>query len=167
MMKFIRTLSHGLTIASVLFASTGAVQAETVMTDHQHGHAEKQHAVSELSLDHGKKWQTDAPLRRGMQHINDAVMHAVPAYHDDTLSKSEADELAGQINAQIEYMIANCKLEPAADATLHVLIGKLLTGAASLENDPLSSQGLPHIVSTLHQYSEYFAHPGLNKTTEK
>ena len=111
------------------------------MADHQHSHAQNEHAASGLSLDHGKKWQTDAPLRQGMQSINDAVMKAVPAYHQETLTKTDADELARQINDQVNYLVANCKLEPGADATLHVLIGDLLTGAAKVSNEPLSPAG--------------------------
>ena len=138
------------------------VLAETGMTGHQRDHhARKALEASKLSLDHGKKWQTDAPLRHGMQRINDAVLQAVPAYHKDSLTLPEAGKLSSEINTQVAYMIANCKLEPTADATLHVFIGDLLAGAARMEGDPASPQGLPHIVRTLDQYTKYFDHPGL------
>lgn len=167
MMILIRGLSLGLAIGTVFISNAVIVQAETAATDHQHGHAQEEHDASVLRLDHGNKWQTDAPLRQGMQRINDAVTQAVPAYHDDALTKSEADTLARQINEQVAYLVANCKLEPDADATLHVLIGQLLAGVANLEKDPLSPQGLPYMVNTLHQYMEYFDQPVLNKKTEK
>lgn len=135
------------------------LMAETSVTEaHQHGHDE--HATSMLSLDQGKKWQTDAPLRQGMKNINDAVMNAVSAFHNQTLTKTDAVKLAEYINGQVEYLVANCKLEPQADAVLHVFIGDLLTGADKLSKEPLSNQGLPHIVKVLQQYPNYFDHQG-------
>lgn len=64
--------------------------AETSAQDTlQHKH--EGHAASELSLNQGKKWQTDAPLRQGMQSINLAVQKAVPGFHHDTLTKQDAE----------------------------------------------------------------------------
>ncbi len=143
------------------------MQAETSMADHQHSHGQSEHTASGLSLDHGQKWKTDVPLRKGMQSISDAVMNSVPAYHHDTLNKADAEQLASHINDQVNYLIANCKLEPGADATLHVLIGELLTAATKVSSEPSSPQGMPHLVKTLQLYPDYFEHQGWNKITEK
>ena len=151
----------------VIFANTASLRAEMNITGNQHSHEQNEHVASELSLDYGKKWQTDAPLRQGMQSINEAVMRVVPTYHQATLAKTDADELAREINDQVNYIVANCKLEPGADATLHVLIGDLLTGAAGISNDPLSSQGVPHLVRALQLYPDYFEHKGWRRFTEK
>jgi hypothetical protein len=146
--------------------NAGVVMAEASKTDHQHSHAADEHTASGLSLDQGKKWETDAALRRGMKSINDAAMEAVPAYHHDELTKADAEKLAKHIDQQVSYLVANCTLEPGADATLHVLIGDLLTAAARMSNDPLSPQGLPNIVKALQQYPDYFDHQGWHKMTE-
>lgn len=156
------TPAVSLALGVVCTSMAAGVLAETGMTGHQHDqHAHQAPEASKLSLDHGKKWQTDMPLRQSMQRINDAVLQAVPAYHNDSMTPAEAGKLSSEINTQIAYMIANCKLEPAADATLHVFIGELLAGAARMKDEPASPQGLPHIVRTLDQYTEYFDHPGL------
>jgi len=154
--RFLIALISGLCI----FFNAGILLAETNMADHQHSHEDL--AASDLRLDHGEKWHTDAALRQGMQTINDAVMNAVPAYHNETLTKTDAGILAKKINAQVSYLIENCKLEPGADATLHVFIGDLLTAAARLSDEPLSGEGLPVMVKTLRQYPIYFDHPGWN-----
>ncbi|MCW8956508.1 MAG: hypothetical protein OQL09_06465 [Gammaproteobacteria bacterium] len=146
-------VSLGLTLAI-----TAPLRAETGADDHQHGHDE--HGASGLSLNQGKKWQTDAPLRQGMNSINEAVKKAVPAFHHDELNKADAKQLAKHINDQVNYLVANCKLEPQADATLHVLIGELLTSADKLSRDPLSNQGMPGLVKALMQYPNYFEHQG-------
>ncbi|MCW9013367.1 MAG: hypothetical protein OQL06_06250 [Gammaproteobacteria bacterium] len=138
-----------------------SVKAETGTTvAHQHHHDE--HAVSSLQLNQGKKWSTDAPLREGMQSINKAAMEATTAFHHDALTKSDAEKLAQHINNTVNYLVANCKLEPQADAVLHVLIGDLLSAADTLSNQPLSSQGLPRIINTLQLYPKYFEHKDWN-----
>ena len=167
MMKSIRNFWLVLISSVIFFANTGHLQAETSVSDHQHNHGQSEHTASGLSLDQGQKWKTDAPLRQGMQSINDAVMKTVPAYHDETLTKTDAEQLARHINDQVNYLIANCKLEPGADATLHVLIGDLLTAATKVENEPLSHQGMPHLVKTLQLYPDYFEHHGWNEIAEK
>jgi len=167
MMKSIHTKWFVLISSFMLIANAGLLQAETNMTDHQHSQGHNKPAASELNLDHGKKWKTDEPLRRGMYSINHAVMNAVPAYHHKKLTKSDTEKLARYINDQVNFLVANCKLEPAADATLHVLIGDLLTAAATAANEPLSPRGLPHLIKTLELYPEYFEHQNWGKHTEK
>lgn len=167
MMKSIHRLWLALISSFIIFANLGTLQAETSMSDHQHSHGQSEHAASGLSLDHGQKWKTDAPLRQGMQSISDAVMKTVPAYHAETLTKIDAEQLARHINDQVNYLVANCKLEPGADATLHVLIGDMLTAATKVANEPLSSQGMLHLVKTLQLYPDYFEHQGWNEITEK
>lgn len=143
----------------LLLAGSSGVLAQATMSDHQHGDAHAEDTA--LSLDHGEKWQTDAPLRQGMESINAAVMDAAPAYHHETLTKADSEKLAAEINTQVNYLIENCELEPGADATLHVLIGDLLTAANEVSVDPMSKQGMPSLVKTMQQYQDYFEHPGL------
>lgn len=160
MQKLLRRLLLVLVASYITLTNTDILLAETGITDHQHSHSHDQQAASGLTLDQGEKWKTDVPLRQGMQSINEAAMNAVPAYHNQTLTKIEGEKLAKDINDQVNYMVANCKLEPAADATLHVLIGDLLTAAAEVKKNPLSQQGLPHIVRALQLYPDYFDHQG-------
>lgn len=156
-MKLLLKLPAAIISGFLLFTHSGFTLAET---DHQHNHAQNQHAVTDLSLNHGEKWKTDAPLRQGMQSINASVKNAVEDYHQQKLTKAQSAELATQINAQVNYMVENCKLEPAADATLHVLIGDLLNAADKVSKDPMSGQGMPQLVKTLMLYPKYFDHPG-------
>lgn len=164
-MKITQKLLIALISGSFIFFKAGILLAENNVTNHKHGH--DNHAVSGLSLDSGNKWKTDAALRQGMQSINEAAMNAVAAYHHNDLTKTDAEKLAKQINDQVNYLVANCKLETGADATLHVLIGNLLTATAKLSDEPLSGQGLPVIVKTLQQYPDFFDHHGWNELKRK
>lgn len=156
-MKLHHRISALISASCLSLLITMPVMAETSEHDaHQH----EGHAASALSLNQGAKWHSDAPLRQGMQSINDAVINAVPDFHRDALTKPDAEKLASHINKQVEYLVANCKLEPQADAVLHVFIGDLLAGADELAKQPLSMQGLPRIVGVLQQYPNYFDQPG-------
>lgn len=164
-MKISQKLLMALVSSFFIFFKAGILLAESNMADHKHGH--ENHAVSGLSLNNGEKWKTDAALRQGMQRINDATMKAVPAFHHDTMTKTDAVNLAKQINDQVNYLMTNCSLLPEADAILHVLIRDLLTATAKLSDEPLSGQGLPVIVKTLQQYPVFFDHPGWNEFKRK
>lgn len=157
-MKLNRRLLIAFAATCLSLTITAPLKAETNAADHSHGHDE--HAAAGLSLDQGKKWQTDAPLRQGMLSIKDAAMKAAGAFHHDALTKPDAEKLAKHVNDQVAYLVANCKLEPQADATLHVLIGEMLQGAEILSKKPLSADGLPKIIKTLQMYPDYFNHPG-------
>lgn len=129
----------------------------TVAQNSAHQHSD--HGAPALTLNNGQKWQSDGPLRQGMEKINNAVIKAVPAFHQDTLTKFDAEQLANEINQQVEYLVQNCKLSPQADAVLHVIIADLVAGANVLTTHPLSMQGLPRIVGALQQYPKYFEQP--------
>ena len=164
-MKSFHKILFVLVSFGVTLAGSVALRAETSPADHQHGH--DAHAAAALSLDQGKKWQTDAPLRRGMQSINAAVKNAIPAFHHGELGRADAERLAQHVNDQVSYLVANCKLEPKADVVLHVLIGEMLGAADKLSKDPLSDQGLPGLVNALQQYPVYFEHQGWSGITHE
>jgi hypothetical protein len=147
-------LNKLLTSAIITLAITTPLQAETLAT----GHGHDQHANALLTLDNGKKWQSDAPLRQGMQSISDAVMKNIAAFHHGKLTQADAEKLAKHINDQVTFLITNCKLESKADAALHAIIGELLSGAGAMTKDPQSMQGMPTLVNALLQYPEYFVH---------
>ncbi len=69
-MRVVPSLVTAVTLAA-LNLGPAALAADT----HAHGHGA---APAKLQLDHGKKWATDAPLRRGMEAIREAV-HGAPA----------------------------------------------------------------------------------------
>ena len=154
-MKSFNTLSAILVTTSL---SLGHIDAASAVEQHQH--TNKQHTSFTMQLNQGQKWKTDSTLRQGMKRINNNVIKAKPAFNAETLTAPDAKILAKYINQEIEYIITNCKLEPMADSTLHVLIGELLHGTKILGKEPLSAEGLPRIINALNTYPEYFNHPG-------
>ena len=130
------------------FALALAGAAAAAGESHEHGHGAGE---AKLVLDHGKKWQTDAPLRKGMENIR-----AVLA----TGQKPEA--LAELVNAEVAYIVQNCKLPEDADAQLHLLIAELLAGADAMKGEQ-PREGAERVAKALDRYGEFFEHPGWRK----
>lgn len=131
-------------------ASVGVPQdAHTESAAHAESHA--------LQLDAGRRWATDAPLRQGMTAIRALVE---PLGAGQRLEPGQGARVAQGIREQVNFLVANCKLAPQADATLHVLIGDLLRGAAELEQPGADARGVATIRAALALYPQYFDHPG-------
>jgi hypothetical protein len=122
---------------------------------HLHGNGHSHEARGELQLNAGQKWDTDQPLRAGMDRIRELVSAARPDG-----SATEMQALASGIQQQVDYLTANCKLSPAADETLHVMIADFLEGAdlVTQKNDP--QRGIAVMRKALETYPKYFNHAG-------
>jgi hypothetical protein len=132
-------------------AQPGASPASAHGHEHDHdGHA----AVAAPTLDDGRKWAIDAPLRTGMEGIQ-ALVAATGGQVPDA---GQATTLAAGIRDQIGYLFANCRLEPRADAVLHALLADLVRAADDLAGD--RAAGIARIRDALAQYPRYFDHPG-------
>jgi len=70
----------------------------------------------------------------------------------------QARAIAAGVHEQLAYLVANCKLDPAADAVLHALLADLVKGADGLTVD--GEAGMALIRHALDQYPRYFDHPG-------
>lgn len=139
-------------------AGVGAVALLHLYGPAEHGHG--QHGMPELVLNDGKRWATDAPLRQGLERIRDAVAPIVAPSATRPLTNAEATALSVAIKDQVQYLVENCKLEPKADAALHVLLNDFLQGADALAVDPASMPALKRIMRALHLYPQYFDHQG-------
>jgi len=134
-----------------------AQEGEAAAEPEHHAHAA--HGVPPEPVG-GQRWATDAPLREAMLRVRDSVAARTDAFHQGTLSAAEANALASVVEAEVQFMIVNCELEPQPDAALHVLIGRMLGAAGALRSDPESAEGLPQLVAVLHDYGVTFDHSG-------
>ena len=140
------------------FAVAAALGSASARATGQHETGHGQHAThaeaeSALQLDNGKLWGTDAPLRESMERIRAALKaRRAPGGSSETLAR-EIDEAIG-------HMVRNCKLPPRADATLHVLIGRLGAASGALRAQPQSNEPPDEVAAVLALYPKYFEHPG-------
>lgn len=152
-MKLLR-LSHVVLASLIIGLSAPAMPAES----HHHHEA----PVGGLQLNHGKKWETDAPLRQGMAAIQGELAGKLPAIRTGNLSEEAYGALGRAIEAQVGGIVSQCKLEPEADAMLHIVIGQLSQAADVMQG---KAKGKPadaayRAVMTLDSYGKYFNHPG-------
>lgn len=146
----------GMTLGLAVGAATNAAAAASA---HEHDHGG---GATSLMLDDGAKWAVDAPLSRAMSTIRNAVHAELDEIHADKLPNEGYLALAGTISGQVSYMIENCKLEPAADAQLHLLIADLLEGVAAMEGEKAQASpraGAVKVVGALDNYAIYFDDP--------
>lgn len=145
-------------VGMVLLASS--VSSPVSAADATEHHHHQQVAAPALKLNAGKPWQTDAPLRDAMMNIRQATQGAEALQKAKGWDATQANALAKTIRDNIAFMVANCQLPPDADATLHVLIGRLATAADQLEQSEHRAAALIRIHDTLQLYPHYFYHTG-------
>jgi len=118
---------------------------------------------AKLELNAGKKWTTDAPLRQAMNNIRTTVTTALPAAHSGKLTPAQYDALGNDVSGQITYIVQNCKLDPKADAQLHIVVGDIMNGidtATGKQHDQERALGVVKIAQSLNSYGKYFDHAG-------
>jgi len=128
--------------------------------DHGHDHAG---APGKLALDDGRKWPTDAALRDGMTRLRGLVAKRLDAAHHGKLSAAQYTALAGEVEREVGGIVANCKLEPKADAMLHLVIAEIGEGADAMAGKTAGvkrAQGLVKVATAVNGYAEHFDHAG-------
>jgi hypothetical protein len=145
-------------LALVVSATTHAAGIAEVHQHDSHGSIEPQ----KLQLNAGKKWAIDEPLRQAMNDINQAMAKALPLIHKNQFGNGEYQALATTLSQKVAYAIEHCKLEPKADAMLHLVIADLIAGTEAMEGKTANSRhdGAVRVMEALRVYGEYFQHPG-------
>lgn len=150
--------SRILSLAAVALAFPLAVLAAETSS---HGHGE--HGAQKVTLNAGKKWPTDDALRKGMTSIRTSVAAALPAVHAGKVSNAEYAALGKDMGAQVAYIVQNCKLDPEADAQLHVVVADIVNGIDTVEGkqqDKARALGVVKVAQALNTYGKHFDHKG-------
>ena len=148
------TLAFSLVAAAVV-AAPAASAAEDA-----HHHAS---GSAKLVLNHGQKWPTDEPLRRGMGSIRAALAADLESIHHNRMTPKRYDALAGKLSGEVAAIVRDCKLEKDADEQLHVVIAEILAGAEAMQGKDKGvarRKGAERVAGALNQYGKFFAHPG-------
>jgi hypothetical protein len=151
----IRTSRFVAAAALAVVCWTPALAQET----HTHGPGTGLHG---LTLNAGQKWATDEHLRKAMGRIRDGMNPSIREIHQGRLAAPQYAALAKLASDEVAYMVANCKLEPKADAQLHVLIAAILEGAdamAGKSRQVTRQQGAAKVIGALESYGMYFDDP--------
>jgi hypothetical protein len=150
--------THSVLLTTVVAFALAAAGGTFAADPHQHAAGEP----TKLVLDHGKKWATDEPLREGMTEMRDALAAKHEAIRNGTLTPADYKTLGSTVERQVATIVAQCKLEPAADANLHLIVAELVAGADAMQGKSKTSPaaGAEQVVRAVNQYGRYFNHPG-------
>lgn len=148
-------------LALILVVGAG-VPAVAVAQHSRDPHAGAAREAPGLALDAGSKWATDAALRRSMEDIRFALVRERQSILDRSLGDERSRALGRFIEGRVAAIVAECKLEPKADANLHVVVAELAGAAGILQGkskqDPV--RGAAKAVRAAQLYATYFDHPG-------
>lgn len=122
------------------------------------GHEGHSAAELELVLNNGAKWQGDENMVIGMSAIRTAMASNLEAVHTGALTPEAAKTLAADVQTQLDFMIENCKLDPAVDEQFHSVLAQVAVGTSALEEGEIEP-GAVAIVQALNAYGEHFEHP--------
>ena len=143
--------------AAVALAFQLPAMAQTSTHDHHTA------APHKLTLNQGQKWATDAPLRTGMSRIRGLVEPQLDAAHAGKLTPAQYRELATQVETEVGGIVASCKLEPKADAMLHLVIADIGAGTDAMAGKDAKLRpalGLVKVAQAVNQYGSHFDDPG-------
>ena len=148
-----------LTALTVLtLAATGPSFAANEAHDHGHGTTS-----ATLQLNAGKRWETDTALRQAMRNIRQTMAGALHDIHENRLLAKGYGKLAQKVEAEVGNIVANCKLEPKADAMLHLVIADIGAGTDTMAGKDAKARpalGLVMVAQAVNQYGNHFDHPG-------
>jgi hypothetical protein len=162
-------MSLDFTMRTTVLTALGLLLAVLAQAQHEHDpaaakysrheHAQAGAMVANMQFDNGRKWATDAPLRAGMAAIQAAFDTDHAAIHAGNETDAQYEALAGRIEREVEGIIAQCRLPPAADANLHYAIADLGRGVSLMRGeDPARSRhdGAALVHGALIAYAKYF-----------
>jgi hypothetical protein len=103
----------------------------------------------------GPRWRADPPLRAGMARVRtltDAFAHAEHGH----LDRAQELALAEQLDATVNTIFAECRLEPAPDAALHPLLARLLAVGTAVRARPADAATVAELRAVLARYAQLF-----------
>lgn len=145
---------------ALLVVFLGAGVTDALAHDHEHSHEEA--GPQRLTLKNDHKWATDGSLRQAMSSIQGEMRASHDAIHDGRMTQQQYRDLSGKVNAQISFMVQNCKLDKDADEMLHLVLADIIAGADAMagQDTGKARQGAEKIFHALENYGSYFDHPG-------
>ena len=152
-LHFVRT---ALIAAALAFTPFVALADQHAGPDPHAAHAAAHHDAARATAP-ATPYASDETMRTAMA----AIAKARADWRAD--DPATATALASTIDASIATMIANCRLAPDADATLHGIIGRLSRDAGVLRKDAASADTIASIDAALNDYVRAFDPPGFTR----
>lgn len=140
-------LRRSIVLAAVLIAAMPAAA-------HRHGAHEQPPAPATSPA----RYPADAALRTAMGRVRNAVEAFEHARHGH-MGDEQVRALADHLDAQIARVFRECRLEPQADASLHVVLGTLIKGSRAMRETPDDFTPVTAMERALADYARMFDDP--------
>jgi hypothetical protein len=114
------------------------------------------HTSEALSLNHGKRWEADKVMKENMQAIHDKLKTTNELIKTNKIKQNDYLVLSDLISNSAQSIATNCKMEPKADATFHVILEDLFSITESLKDPKKTKDSINHLTHALKTYSKYF-----------
>lgn len=106
-----------------------------------------------VAEDH-EPWTPDAPLVEGMSRIRAAI-----AAIESAKDPASVAARAGDVDAAIDYMFANCRLDTEPDVALHAILARLMAGSQALRANPADTAPVADMHAAVGNYEALFDDP--------
>lgn len=129
---------------------------------HENHHKEQAHHHNQntdgLSLNDGKKWTTDADLRKQMEKINAAVQKVKKLEKSGKAGPKTYKGLYKGLQATTQTIINTCKMPEWMHENYHVILEDILNTSEELKDTHKQMEVTGKLTRTLRKYTEYFDH---------
>jgi len=132
---------------TILFVNAFATESK------KHHHEESSKA---MSLNDGKRWEVDPIMRKNMQAIHGKLEKSKELIKTNKIKQNDYSELSDIISTSAQSIATNCKMEPKADSTFHVVLEDLFSISESLKETKKTKDSINHLTHALKKYSKYF-----------
>lgn len=151
-------MQKALILGMILAGFALSLSAQPATSQHTQEHQHEAHSTSTPVAVPSEGWATDAPLRKGMRRVHQAlaVLDHYPMGH---VNKAMALDQVKVIKDAGAYMFANCKLPETPDQALHGMLVPLLAAAQKLEHDPTDMDQVKAMQDAVADYPRYFDDP--------
>ena len=129
------------------------LQAEQV--HHHHGDED---VLTMLVLNDGTKWPVDTVLSEAMLRLRAQLLTHLDDIHHKRFTAPQYQQFAQVLQQEVNYIIANCKLTPEADAQFHLVLAAMMQSQQAMAKDDvvLQRQGAVLLLRALQRYPDYF-----------
>ena len=111
------------------------------------------------------RFAADATLRAAMDRVRNAVEAFEHARHGH-MGPAQVRALSEHLDAQVMHVFAECRLEPQADASLHVVLGVVLEGSRAMRASPGDFAPVAAMERAMADYARLFDDPGVRDARE-
>lgn len=122
-------------------------------------HKEHQHGEEQgITLNNGKKWETDADLKKLMGNINTELQKVKKLEKSGKAGPKTYEHFYHSIETSTQKIINSCKMPEGMHENYHVILEDILNTSEELKDAEKQKGVTAKMTETMKKYTEYFDH---------